>query len=157
MRNRVLATAWKVAVRLLIVAGSLLGLAIVLAALRLATLPRSSVIVRNREKVAVEACTLLVETEFWWNQERHLGPLSPGSSVTLRFHPLDESNFVINCRFGDGQTRSAATTNFWDPAPGDSSVVLELGKDGFLVDDAQGSPMYLHGWSDRPVHSTWHP
>ncbi len=130
---------------------------ILLFVLRAVTLPKSSVIVRNRDKVAVEACTLLVESEFWWDQERHIGPLSPGSSVLLRLHRLDESNFVINCRFEDGQTRSAATANFWDPAPGDSTVVLELAEDGLLVDDAQGSPLSWHRWSERPIRSTWRP
>ena len=51
----------------------------------------------------------------------------------LQFHQLDESDFTIECRFEDGQVRRWATGNLWDPAPGDSAIVLEFRKDGFVV------------------------
>jgi hypothetical protein len=129
---------------LILVVGVALGLLVALFVF-LNTWPRSIVTIRNADPTAIESCRILVQSEFWFDQVREVGRVSPGSMVTLDFGRLSESNFVFTCRFADGPARRGATGNFWDSSPGDT-LVFELRRSGWTFQAPNRGPTWGEEW-----------
>ncbi len=117
---------------------ALVGLAVVFVAV-LATLayllfggPRSHVLVRNSDPEDLVACTVRVESEFNFDQVRSLGRIAAGASALFQVRRLNESSFVVTCRYSDGRVLRGSGGNVWDPAPGDTTDI-EVRRVGFIV------------------------
>jgi len=106
---------------------------------------RSNVLVRNGDSEEIESCTIRVQSEFDLDQVRTFRRLRPGAVVTFTTRRLDESAFLITCRYAHHPELKGFTGNVWDPAPGDTTWI-ELRRTDFVVDDPNGNARGHHEW-----------
>lgn len=106
---------------------------------------RSRVQVRNGDAKDIVSCMVRVESELDFDQVHTFGRIPAGSSVAFQTRRLDESSFVITCRYADGRVFRGSTTNVWDPQPGDTTWI-ELRESDFVVDDPNRNQTGPHDW-----------
>jgi len=97
-----------------------LGLLAVAAIAFVLSSPQTILLVTNADE-PIPSASLLIESEFDFNQARDLPSMDRGSAVVLKVRRLNESSISIHGRFVDGTVFDFTNAgSLWDPSPGDT-------------------------------------